>query len=245
MLYTKRIVSWMVFNYQAFLPICIRMKIYYWILFLLTAGLSCTKSNDLPTIDFSTEIEKFQVSFKPDAPKATSYKWDFGDNEFSDEKEPVHRYKYGGLYHVKLTVNTPAGTVVKEKEVRVFTPTMVRILKIKLLKYNTAIKYDSLDGPDVFLEFEGAGTKYITSTVNNVTPGNLPLTWDVTPAIEIPISTRGCILRAVDNDTPATNTAMDGYIFGFEYFAVGGYPEEAILSVSYSPFVFSMVLDWK
>ncbi|RMF37742.1 MAG: PKD domain-containing protein [Chloroflexi bacterium] len=39
-----------------------------------------------------------------------SYRWDFGDGEFSDEESPTHVYQHPGVYTVTLTVSNPLGT---------------------------------------------------------------------------------------------------------------------------------------
>ncbi|MCH7959358.1 MAG: PKD domain-containing protein [Candidatus Hydrogenedentes bacterium] len=44
-----------------------------------------------------------------------SFVWDFGDGAFSAVRDPVHAYRDEGLYTVKLTVTTLAGTDIKER----------------------------------------------------------------------------------------------------------------------------------
>lgn len=39
----------------------------------------------------------------------SSWKWDFGDGEFSTEQHPVHSYKKSGMYTVTLWINGPSG----------------------------------------------------------------------------------------------------------------------------------------
>jgi gliding motility-associated-like protein len=41
--------------------------------------------------------------------KIISWKWDFGDNEFSDKQHPTHIYKKSGTYKVKLIVEGDSG----------------------------------------------------------------------------------------------------------------------------------------
>lgn len=46
-----------------------------------------------------------EIAFLNTSTKAQSYRWDFGDGEFSTEKEPIHRFSAAGLYQVKLTAS--------------------------------------------------------------------------------------------------------------------------------------------
>jgi len=51
-----------------------------------------------------------------------SYRWDFGDGNFSVERNPVHRYSTAGVYTVKLVINTLYGcndSIIKQEFVRV------------------------------------------------------------------------------------------------------------------------------
>src|SRR5690606_15333450 len=41
--------------------------------------------------------------------EVTSWKWDFGDGNFSTEQHPYHRYSAACLYVVKLDVEGPLG----------------------------------------------------------------------------------------------------------------------------------------
>jgi PKD repeat protein len=49
-----------------------------------------------------------------------SYTWDFGDRQYSAEKEPVHTYYVPGDYVIKLTVRNLAGESVRNGIVRVY-----------------------------------------------------------------------------------------------------------------------------
>lgn len=51
---------------------------------------------------------------------ATSWAWDFGDGNTSDEKDPVHQYEATGLYTVTLEATNDFGTDTYTEEVDVF-----------------------------------------------------------------------------------------------------------------------------
>lgn len=53
-----------------------------------------------------------EVIFKNCSKNALTYLWDFGDNTFSSEFEPIHTYYTGGVYIVSLTVENK--TLTKE-----------------------------------------------------------------------------------------------------------------------------------
>ncbi|WP_251861711.1 collagenase [Clostridium sp. Marseille-Q2269] len=72
--------------------------------------------NEQPTIkvDFpktcnADEEIKFSSEGSKDDGKIVSYSWDFGDGSTSSEKNPVHVYKNGGTYAVKLTITDDKG----------------------------------------------------------------------------------------------------------------------------------------
>ncbi len=60
------------------------------------------------------------VRFKNKSQHGESYTWDFGDRQYSDEKEPVHTYFVPGEYVIKLTVRNLAGESVRNGIVRVY-----------------------------------------------------------------------------------------------------------------------------
>jgi len=54
---------------------------------------------------FSYEDNGLEVSFTDESPEATSWEWDFGDGNTSNEQNPVHLYDEMGTYTVTLTVD--------------------------------------------------------------------------------------------------------------------------------------------
>ena len=66
---------------------------------------SCKKdatSTEPPQVGVFFSIVDKQVAFTALTLRATSWTWDFGDGTNSTEKNPVHIYKDGGYYDVKL-----------------------------------------------------------------------------------------------------------------------------------------------
>ncbi len=65
---------------------------------------------------FFSVAEK-QVAFTALTKRAETFLWEFGDGETSTEQNPVHLYKEGGIYDVKLTVNGEGGSAEAVTEV--------------------------------------------------------------------------------------------------------------------------------
>jgi PKD repeat protein len=77
----------------------------------------------LPVADFefpSDGCAPLTIQFKNKSIHGESYTWDFGDRQYSDEKNPVHTYYVPGSYIVKLTVHNIAGESVRNGTVTVY-----------------------------------------------------------------------------------------------------------------------------
>jgi hypothetical protein len=57
-------------------------------------------------LDMNRRLVAFQDESRGEV---KSWKWDFGDGEFSSEQHPIHRYEKGGEYVVRLFIEGPAG----------------------------------------------------------------------------------------------------------------------------------------
>lgn len=69
----------------------------------------------VPGIDYGRDAEgcpPLTVSFFNNTLDATTYLWEFGDGQISDDKEPSHTYRIPGVYTVKLTATGPGGSAV-------------------------------------------------------------------------------------------------------------------------------------
>jgi PKD repeat protein len=76
-----------------------------------------------PVADFeglASGCAPLTVKFKNKSQHGESYTWDFGDRQYSSEKEPSHTYYVPGDYVIKLTVRNLAGESVKNGIIRVF-----------------------------------------------------------------------------------------------------------------------------
>lgn len=74
-----------------------------------------TPAAEAPTADFEYAVDGLKVTFTNKSTNATSYKWNFGDDETSKEANPEHTYAAAGTYTVKLTAaNADGATASKE-----------------------------------------------------------------------------------------------------------------------------------
>lgn len=86
------------------------------------ASLEVTVVNT-PTADFTYEADQLKVIFANLSKNATSYAWDFGDGNTSNEQHPTYIYSEEGTYTVVLTATGEDGTEAEaSKEVTVELP---------------------------------------------------------------------------------------------------------------------------
>jgi PKD repeat protein len=90
------------------------LRIFISLCIVSIALVSCKKTLDIvpaPTVSFtSSDKGDGNYQFNINSTNATSYMWDFGDNEFSDEASPLHFYMDNGTYTVKVTAKGEGGT---------------------------------------------------------------------------------------------------------------------------------------
>lgn len=88
-------------------------------------GYSCKPKAEAPKAMFEYEIDADDVTtvqFTNLSKNATTYKWEFGDNETSTEVSPKHVYAEGGIYTVKLTADGEGGTNTYIEEISLVAP---------------------------------------------------------------------------------------------------------------------------
>lgn len=78
-----------------------------------------------PTANFSYEVDGLQVTFTNTSKDAVSYDWNFGDNNTSTEKDPVHTYSTHGTYTVVLTAKSSSGETATKSETISFTKPLI------------------------------------------------------------------------------------------------------------------------
>ncbi|HVG13291.1 MAG TPA: PKD domain-containing protein [Flavisolibacter sp.] len=178
---------------------------------LCTLVVSCSKKGsdpDAPTgettttpavADFTfsgTGIVTASMTFTNTSMHATSYNWDFGDNNTSTAVSPTHTYAKAGTYVVKLTAKGPAATSITTKTVTIQKPTSVKItgLSVEALPLLTPAgeAWDAVtppdSGADVYYAFyNSSGVLLIKGQryYDDVSSATLPLTYTLTAPIVI------------------------------------------------------------
>ena len=64
---------------------------------------------DKPSADFSFSENFLTLDFSNSSTGATSYQWDFGDGQSSNEIAPTHTYANGGQFTIQLIASNPCG----------------------------------------------------------------------------------------------------------------------------------------
>ena len=84
------------------------------------------KKETLPTASFTYEpsgvMQYEEVQFTSTSSDADSYMWDFGNQQVSTEKNPVHTFMTAGLATVKLTVTNSDGSNSTTTDITVNAP---------------------------------------------------------------------------------------------------------------------------
>ena len=80
--------------------------------FAIIPNLSCKKENTGSGVKavFSYIADGFKVNFTDYSTNAVEYRWDFGDNDTSNEANPIHVYQSKGDFLTTLTITNGAET---------------------------------------------------------------------------------------------------------------------------------------
>lgn len=92
---------------------------YLSVVLLLT---SCAKPLSKFAMVEANRVAPVDVKFTNSSTNAESYKWDFGDGNFSTEKDPTHRYLLSGNYTVTLTAIKGGKLIASSQEIKINAP---------------------------------------------------------------------------------------------------------------------------
>jgi PKD repeat protein len=67
---------------------------------------------DVPAAAFNAQVNGVTVNFQNTSSNATTFSWDFGDGNNSEEPAPVHTYEGIGTYIVQLTASNSCGSTI-------------------------------------------------------------------------------------------------------------------------------------
>jgi len=99
-------------------PVIYGDRILWWVhgkhaydIYMCTISL---KGSRMPVANFSANVTSgccpLSVQFTDLSENSTEWKWDFGDNAYSADRNPVHTYNNAGVYTVSLIVKNENGT---------------------------------------------------------------------------------------------------------------------------------------
>jgi PKD repeat protein len=109
-------------------------RLIYFSIFLLILLASCEKVPDAGFIVENAEPEVGQEVFiTNDSYNADRFEWDFGDNTFSQEVNPVHIYTGSGIYQIKLTAYSKSG--MSDEAFQTITVYIPTLLEVEVLEY--------------------------------------------------------------------------------------------------------------
>jgi len=161
-------------------------------LLLITCIPSCTKTENqkLPVADFtfspSSGYKPFTAIFSNTSENAESFSWDFGNGDYSSERNPSTTYLNDGVYSVTLTAKNSSGTNKITKSITVkAAPVSVTLDDITILNFPetdaTGSNWDnSFSGsyPDVYFKITDNSTSLYTynttSRKENLRKADLP-----------------------------------------------------------------------
>ncbi|MBK3515876.1 PKD domain-containing protein [Carboxylicivirga marina] len=118
---------------------------------------------DKPIAAFDHSANILELSFFNNSSNATSYEWDFGDGNTSNEVDPVHTYSNSGTYNVQLTASSAdCGSITYSEQVQV----LVTSIEDQIIKYGFAIYPNPSDGEFTIRVSEGDKSVYTLEVIN-------------------------------------------------------------------------------
>ena len=117
----------------------------------------------LPTVSIFSSVDGYQVAFTATVTDATSFAWDFDDDETSTEQNPVHTYALSGTYSVTLTVTGAGGTADATESVTISASEIEMLTGGVAMPDGKAWKFSPSAG-------EGDGIYYADAEMSNQEP---------------------------------------------------------------------------
>lgn len=183
------------------------------------------------------------VSFTNNSTDATSYSWDFGDNNTSTSTNPTHTYQVGGEYTVTLTAKNNAGNSTVTKTISIlYPPTSVKIKAVIVEDMpftDGGAGWDPDSGPDLYFEITDENWNVLSSSegsiIDDVTQADLPVSWIYqTDGFTVPNMNKEYDIDLYDNDTGiyAPDDFIDYVGFTMSDYISGNnaYPDEITLT---------------
>jgi PKD repeat protein len=219
-------------------------------------SISVTKSITIgaaPIADFSytgaNQHAPATVTFTNLSTNASSYAWDFGDNQTSTLANPSHQYTAGGVYTVKLTSTGNGVNSVATKTVNIgaaYTKCIINSVTLTQIPWTKSdgSAWDIGSTPDVYIQIQDNQANVlvdgVSGVVNNVTPATINLlAWSITNGLTCNLTDR-FFVQVYDQDF-ATPDDMGQVPVKF-----GDYPQHpSTITVSQSGITAVLNVSWQ
>ncbi|HUX53121.1 MAG TPA: PKD domain-containing protein [Williamwhitmania sp.] len=215
------------------------MKKAFFFLISLTLLIGCNKEQEYRKlkvgVGFSVGDTLIMVGEKLDIKNTSdsisvNYYWDFGDGQYSTNKNPIYAYDNPGLYTIKLKVFDISGNSDSVKHnIRVGERYVyeLELFEIYDHKYFNTVEYWDEDSlginalPDIYFVFTGLNDmtpQYITKTIYNVSQNDLPINYQI-PNIKISpfgfeVGWNCCGIFLYDKDGSDSEEMMSNWMSG-------------------------------
>jgi len=225
-------------------------------------SISVTKSITIgaaPIADFSytgaNQHAPATVTFTNLSTNASSYAWDFGDNQTSTLANPSHQYTAGGVYTVKLTSTGNGVNSVATKTVNIgaaYTSVKINSISVSNLPFinpATSTGWNSSGGPNVYFKIEDVNSTVLldasTSKINGVTQAMLPISWNFTTPYLVSDLTKSVFFQFFNHNTILSDDNMSYVGFLMTNYTSGTSPYPSTLTVAQNGWTATLSVTWQ
>lgn len=212
-----------------------------------------------PVADFTmsgSTVTPATITFNNLSENASFFEWDFGNGRTSSQQNPVMTYDSYGFYIVELKATDlgsfKSNTISKTLSIspgRVF----IEQISVRQIPYNDPNGYtwDLFTGldPDIYWSIEDVlhNTLRESSTYrSNVSNQMLPISFNLSPAFELPVTTKRYYILLWDYDDGISDEFIQGGYFDLRSeFENEEYPGEIFWLNSSIPFEMTVTLRWQ
>jgi PKD repeat protein len=191
-----------------------KLKISLFFLPVLFLVASCTKQ---PEACFTADKTKVDISetvnFESCAKDADAINWDFGDGQTAAGSTASHAWTNPGTYIVQIRAVSKGGKKVDRYSIAITVKGYTRYLTKAVLKafpvkkadgsnWDNATVISTTTEPDILITFKLAagGWEQSTAIKTNITPADLPYTWNLTQS-NIYLSNANWTIELRDDDS--------------------------------------------
>jgi len=225
-------------------------------------SISVTKSITIgaaPIADFSytgaNQHAPAIVNFTNLSVNATTYTWDFGDNQTSTLTSPSHQYTTGGVFTVKLTATGNGVNSVSTKTVNIgaaYTSVKINSISVSNLPFinpATSTGWNSSGGPNVYFKIEDVNSTVLlnasTNKINGVTQAMLPISWNFTTPYVINDLTKAIYFNFYNYNSFSSDDNMSYVGFLMTNYTSGSSPYPTTITVTQNGWTATLSVTWQ